>query len=121
MIRLFTFNCEKCGNEIKKINKFTDIFLIKRGKIIECTKCHTQYAVPNMIQKSGSLYHYLFLGGLVAIIWLSLTVLIDNIVGKEISDTIGIWMWLISAIIYLCIEAIVALVLPLKEKFHDEL
>ncbi len=119
-MEIFSFICTECGTKVNKINKFSDIFLIKRGKIIECKKCHTQYAVPKTIQKIGSVYHYLFIGGLIAIIWLFLTVFIDNLIGKEISDAIGIWMWAISAVVYILIESIIALVLPMQKINNKE-
>lgn len=112
---LLNFKCKKCGTKVSKIHTLKDIFLIKRGKVIECKQCSAQYSVPKIVQKIGSLYHYLFIGGFIAIIWLFLTVLLDNIFGKEIANAIGIWIWAISAVIYVFIEAIIALLLPLKE------
>jgi len=114
-VGLLTLKCKKCGSEIKKISKFIDIFSIKRGKIIECKQCHTKYAVPKAIQRIGTIYHYLFIGGGIAIIWLFLTVLMDKIFRDELSSLIGVWMWLISALIYILIEIMIALLLPLKK------
>lgn len=119
-MELLTLKCKECGNKVNKINKFQDIFLIKKGKAIVCKQCHTKYAVPKIIQKIGSIYHYLFIGGLIAIIWLFLTVFIDNMLGKEISNIIGIWMWAISAVVYILIEMIITLVLPLKKIKNEE-
>ncbi len=114
-MKLFSFKCKQCEANIVKINSFSDIFLLKKGKVIECKQCQAKYAVPKWIQKIGMLYHYLFIGGLVAVIWLLLTVLIDNVLGSEIANTVGMWIWAISATVYLVMEAIVALILPLEE------
>ena len=111
---MLSFVCKECGSRVNKLDSFRDVFSIKRGKVIECKQCSTRYAVPRFIQKIGSVYHYIFVGGGFAIVWLFLTIVIDNLVGDTIANKIGLLMWGVSAIAYIVIEIVIALVLPLN-------
>lgn len=110
------FNCESCGEKVTKIKSLKDIFLIKSGRKIICENCGSEYSVPKLIGMIFSFYNYLLIGGLSVFIWLFLTVFIDDILGKEISRQLGIWAWVISAMLYVILEFIVAIILPLKQK-----
>ncbi len=112
---LLKINCDTCGNKINKINSIKDVFLIKSGRKIICKNCGSEYTVLNIIRKVGSFYNYLLIGGLSIFIWLLLTVLVGDILGKEMSNTLGIWTWALSAIVYIVLEYIVAIILPLKQ------
>lgn len=113
---LLSLKCENCEENIVKIKSIKDIFLIKSGREIICKNCGSKYAVPNFIGKTLSFYNYLLIGGLSVFIWFFLTVFIGDILGKEISRMLGIWAWIISAFIYIGIEYILAIILPLRQK-----
>lgn len=113
---LLSFKCHVCGNKVKKLKKFKDIYSIKNGASIICEQCKSEYAVSKPISAIGKFYSYAFIGGLIAFVWLFLTVFIDKILGKEIANALGIWAWVLSAGIYIILELIIALILPLKLK-----
>ena len=120
MMRLFKIKCQQCGNEIKKIKKIQDIFLIKSGRKIVCEKCNSEYSVSKIVAYIGKMYNYLFIGGLSIFIWLALTILIDKILGEEWANFLGIWVWSISAVTYIVIEFTIAMILPLKIEYFDK-
>ena len=119
-MEFFTFECKKCGTKIKKIKNFKDVFLIKSGRIIECKKCGTKYKVPMLYSKFFSLYNYLLIGGLLPIILITLTVFLDQLLGHKVANELGIWVWLIAILLYLFIELILAILLPLQEMKQEE-
>lgn len=114
---LFTFKCSNCGHDVTKINSFKDIFTIKTGKKIVCENCQSGYKVAKFISRIGYFYA-LVMSVLFPFVWLVLTVLIDKIVNVY-NLHLGIEVWLFAAILYICIEVIVALILPLK-KYENE-
>jgi len=114
-MQVLSFNCQSCGVKIIKLKFFKDIFFIKSGKKIVCQNCGSSYSVPKIIKVLGSLYNYLFIGGLSIFIWLFLTVFIGDILGKDIANFLGIWIWVLSAIIYIIAEFIIAIVLVLEQ------
>lgn len=115
-MKILSFNCENCGENITKITSFKDIFLIKSGRKIVCKNCGSEHSVPKIIKTIGTLYNYLLIGGLSIFIWLSLTVFVGDLLGKEISDTLGILTWVLSAMVYIFIEFMVAIALPVEQK-----
>lgn len=113
---ILSFKCHVCGSKVQKIRKLKDIYSIKNGTSIICEHCKSEYAVPKSIGIIGQFYSYVFIGGLIAFVWLFLTVFLDKILGKEIANALGIWAWVLSAGVYILLELIIALILPLKLK-----
>ena len=120
-MNLLNFKCIKCGYEINKIKSIKDIFLIKVGKEIECEKCKEKYAVPRVLSIISKLYYYSLLSGFIPFfILLALSIyldgMFDSLFGEGSADKIGIWIWFVSALVYLFMEFMVVIILPIQNK-----
>jgi hypothetical protein len=110
-MNLFDFECKECANEIVKISKFKDMFTIKRGSLITCKSCGTQYQVVGLLSKVIFWLDTLLFGtGAFLVGWLFLTVLVDSIIPIRM----GIWAWAVSLVLYFVVEWAITLLLPLK-------
>lgn len=99
--------CEKCGIKINKINTIGDIFNLKSGRIIICTKCGSKYKTLKVIQLLGKLYNWF-------IIWMLSILLIVRFI-DSFNFNLGIEVWFYAIIIYIIIEFIIMGLLPLKK------
>ena len=103
-----TKKCEVCGNEINKLQKFRNIYLLQAGEILECENCKTKYKVNIFISILGNLYIW---GGA----WLFSLLFITIFVGNLNIVDFGLEVWLYAFIIHTIIEFIIMGILPLKK------
>lgn len=114
MIGLY-FECENCKNKIKKIEKFFDIFNIKKGQLISCSGCNSQYAINGYIAKFFKIY-YTFIWGIAPINFL----VIIYVLGVYLNIK-GLFTLLVTSVsIYYLIELTIAIFLPVHKLHCNE-
>lgn len=96
--------CLKCKLNIT--NNFSDIFLIKCGKIIKCHKCNTCYKTNRSL---SLLFNFYYGGGIFLVLLFFIFHYLDKLL---FNTTISI---IISITIYIVIEYLSFYFLPLKE------
>ena len=102
--------CNNCQYKIKKIknmNDFLDLFTLKEGREIKCPNCDAKYKTLKPVYYFGRIYNWFYL-------WVLSILFIISFLYSFDSD-LGIRAWLYAILIYVVIELIVFLLLPLKQ------
>lgn len=102
------FECEVCKTRVKKIQKFSDVFNIKKGQLVCCPQCNDEYGVNVYVAKIFKMY-YTFLWGIAPMNFL----IIIYILGVYLHIKGLFTLIFMSVIIYYIIEIIITLFLPL--------
>jgi hypothetical protein len=105
---LLTKKCDVCGTKIKKLNHWWwDIFSLKEGRIIKCSKCGTEYNTLKIVQFFGRPYGWFY-------IWM-LSILGLTLLIWEFNKDLGGEVWFYAVAIYVAIEFFMMVLLPLKK------
>jgi len=92
--------------KLKYINSIADIFSIKLGKIVIDDKTKECYRVPKIVSTFFSIFHY---GGMGALLAVFIFLLLPNIFNSIVVTII------VAIAIYLLLEILILLFLPLKK------
>lgn len=98
--------CEVCGAKINKFQSWWNIYALKAGKTIKCSKCNTDYTTNKFISLISKLYS--FWGPLIFVVFI--VSFLDSF-----KFHLGGEVWLYAIILYNLIELLVMVVLPLKK------
>lgn len=107
---LLNKTCTNCQYKIKKIknmNDFLDLFTLKEGREIKCPNCDVIYKTLKPFYYLGRIYNWFYL-------WV-LSILFITVYIDTFGFHLGIMSWIYAILIYVVIELIVFLLLPLKQ------
>lgn len=108
MLNPLYLKCDCCGEQIKKVGHFSDIFDIKKGKRLYCSHCGSAYTINSFIAKTFKIY-YFFVWGFAPLNFL----LIIYVLGVFFNIKGLYTLVILSVIVYYLIEALSAILLPL--------
>jgi hypothetical protein len=98
--------CEVCGTDINKLQKWSNIYMLKTGAKLKCPHCESEYRTNKAIGIFGSWYS--FIG------WIFPLFFIVSFIDSFKLD-LGIEVWIYGFLLYSVLELLLMLILPLNK------